>query len=104
MPDPYDVPAAPCADDRDLALLRAADPFPADGPRYADGPLHHHAERALNRLVHGARARRALVLRAEAAVCALAALLVLALTYMAAPPATAAPTPPDSGPVPTAER
>ncbi|MEU6846825.1 hypothetical protein ABZ930_33655 [Streptomyces sp. NPDC046716] len=62
----------------DLALLRAANPVPADDPRYADErPLHHGAERALNQLLHH-RGRRALVLRAEAAVCAVAALLALA--------------------------
>lgn len=82
MPDPLD----------DLALMRRADPVPAGDPRYADGPLHHRAERALGRLLHSGRtrrARRALVLRAEIAVCAVAALLVLALSYAAAPPASA---------------
>nr|WP_026245525.1 hypothetical protein [Streptomyces sp. SID8379] len=80
-----------------MALLRAANPVPAGDPRYADGrPLHHTAERALNQLLHrGRRARRTLVLRAEAAVCAVAALLVLGLSYVAAPPATAAPAPLD---------
>ncbi|MEU6387957.1 hypothetical protein [Streptomyces sp. NPDC046939] len=76
----------------DLALVRRANPVPADDPRYADGPLHHRAERSLNRLLHSSRtrrARRALVLRAEIAVCAVAALLVLALSYAAAPPASA---------------
>nr|WP_275410183.1 hypothetical protein [Streptomyces sp. SID14478] len=70
-----------------MALLRAANPVPAADPRYADGrPLHHQAERALNQLLHGTRTRRArlgLVLRAEAAVCALAALLVLAFSCVA---------------------
>ncbi|MFE6892101.1 hypothetical protein [Streptomyces sp. NPDC057694] len=66
----------------DLALLRAANPVRADDPRYADSrPLHHTAERALNQLLHsGRRARRTLVLRAEAAVCAVAALLVVAFS------------------------
>ncbi|MER5948855.1 hypothetical protein ABT127_22660 [Streptomyces sp. NPDC001904] len=70
----------------ELALLRAADPVPGDDPRYADSrPLHHGAERALNQLLHrGRRARRTLVLRAEAAVCALAALLVLGFSYASA--------------------
>lgn len=86
----------------ELGLLRAADPVPADDPRYADRPLHHRAERTLNQLVHGSRARRTLVLRAEAAVCALAALLVLGLTYAAAPPASAAPAPLDPGSVSSA--
>ncbi|GAA2311253.1 hypothetical protein OKJ48_33260 [Streptomyces kunmingensis] len=86
MPEPLD----------DLALLRAADPVPAQGPRYADGPQHHRAERALDQLLHSSRTRRAgrvLVLRAEIAVCALAALLVLVLSYAAAPPASATPPP-----------
>ncbi|WP_353943328.1 hypothetical protein ABII15_17895 [Streptomyces sp. HUAS MG91] len=66
----------------DLALLRAANPVPDDDPRYADSrPLHHGAERALNQLLHrGRRARRTLVLRAEAAVCAAAALLAIAFS------------------------
>ncbi|MBO1333714.1 hypothetical protein [Streptomyces sp. VRA16 Mangrove soil] len=81
----------------ELALLRAANPVRADDPRYADArPLHHTAERALNQLLHRGRrrARRALVLRAEAVACALAALLALGLSNLAATPATA--TPPKS--------
>ncbi|MYT69945.1 MULTISPECIES: hypothetical protein [unclassified Streptomyces] len=78
----------------DLALLRAANPVPGDDPRYADSrALHHGAERALNQLLHrGRRVRRGLVLRAEAAVCAVAALLILAFSY-AATPAEATPPP-----------
>ncbi|MFJ8826163.1 hypothetical protein ACIREE_30880 [Streptomyces sp. NPDC102467] len=104
MTDPVEDSVAP----DELGLLRAADPVPAHDPRYADGPLHHRAERSLNQLLHGSRARRArrarrvLVLRAEATVCALAALLVLGLTYAAAPPATAEPARPSgstAGPV-----
>ncbi|MEV1019842.1 hypothetical protein [Streptomyces sp. NPDC050264] len=104
MTDPLHDPVALGALD-ELGLLRAADPVPADDPRYADGPLHHRAERSLNQLLHGSRARRArriLVLRAEAAVCALAALLVLGLSYAAAPAATAAPAPLDPGSVSSA--
>ncbi|MGY0017603.1 CU044_5270 family protein [Streptomyces sp. cg35] len=100
MTDPLD-PHGPPAGSDELALLRAANPVPADDPRYADTrPLHHQAERALNQLLHGTRSRRArrtLVLRAEAAVCAVAALLVLGLSYVAAPAATAAPAPLDPG-------
>ncbi|MEV5959752.1 CU044_5270 family protein [Streptomyces sp. NPDC051987] len=41
----------------ELDLLRAADPVPADGPHFGDGPLDHVAERHLDRLVHGPRPR-----------------------------------------------
>ncbi|WP_420034312.1 hypothetical protein ACN2WE_18855 [Streptomyces sp. cg28] len=79
----------------DLALLRAANPVPGDDPRYADSrALHHGAERALNQLLcRGRRVRRALVLRAEAAVCGVAALLVLGFSYAAVPAEAAPPHP-----------
>lgn len=66
----------------ELDLLRAADPARADDGPWRDGPLHARAERGLNRLLHSARtkrARRRLVLRAEAAVLALGA--ALAFTF-----------------------
>ncbi|MFG2137610.1 CU044_5270 family protein [Streptomyces sp. NPDC048650] len=69
----------------ELDLLRAADPAPpGDGP-WRDRPLPAHAERELNRLLFSTRtkrARRRLVLRAEAAVLALGA--VLAFTFSGA--------------------
>ncbi|MFJ7147366.1 CU044_5270 family protein [Streptomyces sp. NPDC100445] len=44
----------------ELDLLRHANPVPADGPDFADGPLGHRAERQLERLLHRpAPARRA---------------------------------------------
>jgi hypothetical protein len=42
----------------ELELLRSANPFTSDGPLYGDGPLDHHAERGLNRLLHERRSRR----------------------------------------------
>ncbi|AEW98093.1 MULTISPECIES: hypothetical protein [Streptomycetaceae] len=69
----------------ELDLLRAVDPAPADEGPWRDRPLDAHAERALNRLVHTARLRRArllLVVRAEATVVALAGVLTLGLTAL----------------------
>jgi hypothetical protein len=37
----------------ELELLRRANPVPVDGPHFGDGPLDHHAERQLDRLLHG---------------------------------------------------
>ncbi|MFF4950116.1 CU044_5270 family protein [Streptomyces chattanoogensis] len=74
----------------ELDLLRAADPARADDGPWRDGPLHARAERDLNRLLHSERTkrvRRRLVLRAEAAVLVLGA--VLAFTFSGAGTATA---------------
>ncbi|MCE0444667.1 hypothetical protein LT493_02620 [Streptomyces tricolor] len=35
----------------ELDLLRRANPVPADGPHFGDGPLDHRAERRLERLL-----------------------------------------------------
>ncbi|MFF7969991.1 CU044_5270 family protein [Streptomyces sp. NPDC007905] len=42
----------------ELELLRRANPVPADGPHFGDGPLDHGAERQLERLLHEARPPR----------------------------------------------
>lgn len=42
----------------ELELLRLANPVPADGPHFGDGPLDHRAERQLQRLLHEGRPRR----------------------------------------------
>ncbi|WP_275464889.1 CU044_5270 family protein [Streptomyces noursei] len=78
----------------ELELLRAANPVPADEGRWRDRPLDATAERGLNRLVHQSRTRRArrrLVLRAEAAVLALVAVLAFTLTDAGSSQAVAAP-------------
>ncbi|MFB7635997.1 CU044_5270 family protein [Streptomyces sp. NPDC056149] len=78
----------------ELELLRAANPVPAGEGRWRDRPLDATAERALNRLLHGARTRRArrrLVLRAEAAVLALVAALAFLFTDAGSGRAVAAP-------------
>ncbi|MDQ1050609.1 CU044_5270 family protein [Streptomyces sp. V4I2] len=92
----------------ELELLRRANPVPVDAPHFGDGPLDHHAERQLNRLLHGqtpgsrSRARLAWGLVATAVVAALA--LALVLGGPNTPPAVAAPRPlvvrADSTPVP----
>ncbi|WP_329334495.1 CU044_5270 family protein [Streptomyces sp. NBC_01352] len=92
----------------ELELLRRANPVPVDAPHFGDGPLDHHAERQLNRLLHGqtpgprSRARLAWGLVATAVVAALA--LTLVLGGPNTPPAVAAPRPlvvrADSTPVP----
>ncbi|MET7596782.1 CU044_5270 family protein [Streptomyces sp. NPDC005496] len=81
----------------ELDLLRRADPVPSDDPRYRDRPLHPRAERRLNHLLTGDRARVrhgrrwAWGLAASAAVAALALTLLLSGTTTA--PAVAAPRP-----------
>ncbi|MEU7639799.1 CU044_5270 family protein [Streptomyces sp. NPDC039016] len=78
----------------ELELLRAANPVPAGEGRWRDRPLDATAERGLNRLLHLTRTRRArrrLVLRAEAAVLALVAVLAFTLTDAGSSPAVAAP-------------
>ncbi|MFE9441880.1 CU044_5270 family protein [Streptomyces sp. NPDC006602] len=92
----------------ELELLRRANPVPVDAPHFGDGPLDHHAEQRLNRLLHEqtpgprSRARLAWGLGAAAAVAALA--LTLVLGGPTTPPAVAAPRPlvvqADSTPVP----
>lgn len=81
-------------DDRgDLDLLRAANPVSATTGRWRDRPLDHVAERGLNQLLHRTRARRArrrVVLWAEVAAVALAAVFALTMPDLAAAPATAA--------------
>ncbi|WP_229909756.1 CU044_5270 family protein [Streptomyces flavofungini] len=81
-------------DDRgDLDLLRAANPVSATTGPWRDRPLDHVAERGLNQLLHRTRARRArrrVVLWAEAAAVALAAVFALTMPDLAAAPATAA--------------
>lgn len=79
----------------ELELLRRANPVRADAPHFGDGPLDHHAERHLNRLLHEqtpgswSRARLAWGLVATAVVAALA--LTLVLGGPNTPPAVAAP-------------
>ncbi|MFD9003544.1 CU044_5270 family protein [Streptomyces sp. NPDC059582] len=81
----------------ELDLLRDADPVPADGPHFGDGPLDHGAERQLNRLLHATdpgRSRRApwaWGLATTAVVAATA--LALLLGGPATAPAVAAPRP-----------
>ncbi|MFE7610388.1 CU044_5270 family protein [Streptomyces celluloflavus] len=80
----------------ELDLLRAADPVRADAGPWRDRPLDARAEHALTRLLHSRRtqrARRRLVVRAEAAVLALVAVLAFALSGAATGPAAAAPAP-----------
>ncbi|MGA4840674.1 hypothetical protein [Streptomyces sp. G45] len=79
----------------ELDLLRAANPVSATGGPWRDRPLDARAERGLNQLLHRTRARRArrrVVLWAEAAAVAVAAVLALTLPDLAATPATAAPS------------
>ncbi|MGD3106239.1 CU044_5270 family protein [Streptomyces sp. YGL11-2] len=94
----------------ELELLRAANPVPVGEGRWRDRPLDATAERGLNRLLHSTRTRRArrrLVLRAEAAVLALVGVLAFTLSDAGSSPAAAAPAAlvPHAGaaPVPLAE-
>ncbi|MEU9122426.1 CU044_5270 family protein [Streptomyces sp. NPDC048506] len=78
----------------ELDLLRAADPAPAGEGPWRDRPLDARAERGLNRLLHSRRTRRAgrrLMLRAEAAVLALFAVLAFTFSDAGSSPAVAAP-------------
>ncbi|MEV0906883.1 CU044_5270 family protein [Streptomyces hokutonensis] len=78
----------------ELELLRSANPFTSDGPLYGDGPLDHHAERGLNRLLHERRSRRRRLLWTLAATAAVAAtVLTLVLSGPSSTPAVAAPRP-----------
>ncbi|WP_282793913.1 CU044_5270 family protein [Streptomyces sp. CC224B] len=79
----------------ELELLRAADPVSATEGPWRDRPLTARAEHGLDRLLHHSRhrrARRRVVLWAEAAVVALAAVLALVLPDLGATSATAAPS------------
>lgn len=81
----------------ELELLRRANPVPADGPHFGDGPLDHTAERHLDRLLHDRpraprrRARLTWGLAAAAVVTALVSALLL--TGQTTAPAVAAPRP-----------
>ena len=75
----------------ELELLRSANPFTGDGSRYGDGPLDHHAERGLNRLLHERRRRMLWGLAAATAVAA--TVLTLVLGGPSGTPAVAAPRP-----------
>lgn len=90
---PHDNPDNP--DDRhDLDLLRAADPVSATEGPWRDRPLNAVAERGLNQLLHRTRTRRArrrVLLWAEAAAVAFATVLALTLPDLGAASATAAP-------------
>jgi hypothetical protein len=91
----------------ELELLRGANPVPADGPHYGDGPLDHDAERRLNRLLHerpAGRRRTRLVWSLAATAVVAATALTLLLGGPSTTPAVAAPRPlaiqADSTPVP----
>ncbi|MET9836032.1 CU044_5270 family protein [Streptomyces sp. NPDC006385] len=81
----------------ELELLRRADPVPADGPHFGDGPLDHRAERHLDRLLRDRpaaphrRIRLAWGLAASAVVAALVSGLLF--TGQTTAPAVAAPRP-----------
>ncbi|MDC0769124.1 CU044_5270 family protein [Streptomyces sp. HD] len=83
----------------ELELLRRANPVPADGPHFGDGPLDHTAERHLDRLLRDrpaaprrpTRGRLAWGLAASAVVAALVSALLL--TGQTTAPAVAAPRP-----------
>lgn len=82
-------------DGHDLDLLRAANPVSATSGPWRDRPLNAVAERGLNQLLHSNRTRRArrrVLLWAEAAAVALAAVLALTLPGLGAASATAAPS------------
>ncbi|MGW3037563.1 CU044_5270 family protein [Streptomyces sp. NPDC001178] len=94
----------------ELELLRRANPVPVDGPHYGDGPLDHHAERRLNRLLHErprGRRRTRLLWSLSATVVVAATALSLLLSGPGTAPAVAAPRPlviqADSTPVPLEE-
>jgi hypothetical protein len=94
----------------ELELLRRANPVPVDGPHYGDGPLDHHAERRLNRLLHerpSGRRRTRLVWSLAATAVVAGTALTLLLSGPSATPAVAAPRPlviqADSTPVPLEE-
>ncbi|MFG3583091.1 CU044_5270 family protein [Streptomyces sp. NPDC047990] len=79
----------------ELDLLRHANPVPADDARFHDRPLDQHAERRLNRLLHGGRPRRLRrwVLSVGTAAAVGVTVLTLLLSGSATAPAVAAPRP-----------
>lgn len=78
----------------ELDLLRRANPVPTDGPHFGDGPLDHHAERQLNRLMQQRTSRRPRLLWGLAATAVVGALVaVLLFTDQTTAPAVAAPRP-----------
>ncbi|MEY9996714.1 hypothetical protein ABIE67_008746 [Streptomyces sp. V4I8] len=81
----------------ELELLRRANPVPVDGPHFGDGPLDHHAERQLNRLLHerpsAPRRRARLVWGLTAATVVAALVSALLFTGQTTAPAVAAPRP-----------
>ncbi|WP_367319048.1 CU044_5270 family protein [Streptomyces sp. HUAS ZL42] len=81
----------------ELELLRRANPVRADGPHFGDGPLDHHAERRLNRLLHegtsGRRRRVRVAWGLGATVVVAVTALALLLTGPSTTPAVAAPRP-----------
>ncbi|MFE9603952.1 CU044_5270 family protein [Streptomyces hokutonensis] len=78
----------------ELELLHSANPFTADGPFYGDGPLDHHAERRLNRLLHERRSgRRRLLWSLVAGAAVVATVFTLLLGGPSGTPAVAAPRP-----------
>ncbi|MGW1895077.1 CU044_5270 family protein [Streptomyces sp. NPDC002004] len=79
----------------ELDLLREANPVPVTDARFRDRPLHHDAERRLNRLLHGRRRLRMRRLLWGAATATAVGAVAFALT-LAGPstaPAVAAPRP-----------
>lgn len=96
----------------ELHLLRAADPVPAAGPHFGDGPLDHTAERHLARLLHETprprrRTRPRLAWSLAAALVAVVTVVTVLVGGPAGTPAVAAPRPlavrVHSVPVPLAE-
>jgi hypothetical protein len=81
----------------ELDLLRGANPVPADGSHFGDGPLDHDAQRRLNQLLHGSgpsgrrRSRWTWSLATVAVVAATALTLLFAGPNTT--PAVAAPRP-----------
>lgn len=83
----------------ELELLRRANPVPADGPHFGDGPLDHRAERQLERLLHEDRPRRRVRMlppfpgrtpraRLVWGLCATAVVLVVAVNAVLGGPST----------------
>ncbi|MEU6549406.1 CU044_5270 family protein [Streptomyces sp. NPDC046915] len=82
----------------ELELLRDANPVPAESPHFGDGPLDHHAERHLNRLLHDSHpGRRRPYARLGWGLAATAVVVATALTVLLGgpgpTPAVAAPRP-----------
>ncbi|MFG2221965.1 CU044_5270 family protein [Streptomyces sp. NPDC048644] len=81
--------------DDELDLLRAVDPVSSHEGPWRERPLDHRAERALNQLLFTTRrrkVRRRLVVRAEAAVLAIVAVLAYTFSGPGAQTAAAVPT------------